>query len=92
MDSSSAQKQVELAVQRTKNLRSASRFSRPVSRPRRKKSIYSPYQCRGVHVKRVAIDNSDDAAKRIREAFAKSREDLYARLVAQFGGDDCGCN
>jgi hypothetical protein len=92
MDSSSAQKQVELAVQRTKQLRSASRLRRPVYRPRKKKSIFSPYETRGVHVKRVMLDHSDETAARVREAFAKSREDLYARLVAQFGGDDCGCN
>ena len=92
MDPVTASQKVSFALQRVKDLRTATQSPDFLDRHREKKSVYSPYEFRGVHVKRVIADPERELANKVRDAIASSRADIYNRLRAQFGSDDdCGC-
>ena len=93
MDSFTADQRARMALQKTKDLRQSARRSRFSDRPREKKSLYTPYFVKSAAVvDRVRLHKEQSEADFYREAFAASRDRLYKRLVAQFGGDDCGCD
>jgi hypothetical protein len=92
MDPVTASQKVNIAIRRAKDLSASAKAHPLLDRHREPEYVYTPYEFRGTHVKRVIADPERELANKVRNAIAASRADIYERLRSQFASDDdCGC-